>query len=263
MKAAVAQIACTLGDVPSNCLLITEYAARARLAGCDLVLFPEMVDTGYEVGAIEQCAGPKTGLAFSTASKAAAHERMYIACGLSEKEGGKIYNSLVVFGPEGELVGKYRKTHLFNPPPVSEGTCITAGDSLTVIDIGGFKCGLMICYDLRFPELARSLTLKGAEILLVASAWPFPRLEHWQVLLKARAVENQVYVLGANRVGNDAGCTFCGSSAIIDSYGMSCGTAAPDRSQLIVSDLDRETLEWSRKKLPMLQDRRPELYQLS
>ncbi len=260
MKAAIAQITCTPGDVPSNSLLIPEYAARARMAGCDFVLFPEMVDTGYEAGAIRQHASPRSGLPFTTASKAAAHERIHIACGLSEREGDRIYNTLAVFNPDGELVGKYRKTHLFNPPPVNEGSCITAGDSLVMLDIAGFKCGLMICYDLRFPEMARALTLKGAEVLLVSSAWPFPRSEHWQVLLKARAIENQVYVMGANRVGTDGGCTFCGSSAIVDPYGLNGATAAPDRSQLLVAEIDRETLDWSRSRLPVLKDRRPELY---
>lgn len=262
MKAAIAQIQSVLGDVPANCTLIAEYAARARAAGCDLVLFPEMTDTGYEASVIRESASTRTGLPFVTASKAAAHERLFIACGLSEREGDKIYNTLAVFGPEGELVGKYRKTHLFNPAPVNEGSCITAGDSLVVVNLGGLKCGLMICYDLRFPEMARTLALRGAEALLVASAWPFPRLEHWLVLLRARAIENQAFVLAANRVGTDAGCAFCGSSCIVGPYGMVRAAAPPDRAQMIMAEIDRDSLEWSRSKLPVFQDRRPGLYRL-
>lgn len=260
MRTAIAQVACTLGDVPANCALIAEHVARARAAGCELVLFPELTDTGYEVGAIRSSAQPRNGLAFMTASKAAAHERVFVACGLSEREDDKIYNSLVVFNREGELVGKYRKTHLFNQAPANEGSCMTAGDSLVVIDINGYQCGLMICYDLRFPEMARALALRGADVILIASAWPFPRVEHWQTLVKARAIENQVYLVAANRVGTDAGCTFCGSSCVVSPYGDVRGAGAPDRSQLVLANLDRETLDWTRAKMPVLTDRRPELY---
>jgi omega-amidase len=181
---------------------------------------------------------------------------------LSERKGGKIYNTLSVFDPRGRLVSRYRKVHLFNPPPVNEGDCITAGRELVLVDIGGFKCGLMICYDLRFPEMARSLALKGAEVILIASAWPFPRSEHWQILLRARAIENQCYVLAANRTGTDAGSTFCGSSSAIDPYGMALGVAAPDRSQLVIADIDRATLDWTRAKMPVFGDRRPDVYRL-
>jgi omega-amidase len=261
MKAGIAQIQCTPGDAPANCALIAEYAARARAAGCDLVIFPEMTDTGYDPSLIRQSASPWTGLPFQVASKAAAHEQLHIVCGLSEREGDQVYNSIAVLGPNGELTAKYRKMHLFNPPPVKEGECIAPGNSPVVIDIGGFKCGLMICYDLRFPELARTLALKGAEALLIASAWPFPRVEHWQVLLKARAIENQAYVIAANRVGSEGGMTFCGSSTVIDPYGVIVGSGVADRSQLIVGDLDRDMLNWVRGRMPVFTDRRPDLYQ--
>jgi len=262
MKIALAQIACAPGDVSANCALMVEQAARARAAGCSLVVFPEMSDTGYAVEVIRQAALPVTGEAFQAMKRVAARERIFIAAGLSERKAGKIYNTLSVFDPRGALIGKYRKAHLFNPPPVKEGDCVTAGNRLVLMDIGGFKCGLMICYDLRFPEMARSLALKGAEVILIASAWPFPRSEHWQVLLRARAIENQCYVLAANRTGTDAGSNFCGSSSVIDPYGMALGVAAPDRSQLVIADIDRATLDWARAKMPVFGDRRPDIYRL-
>ncbi len=260
MKFAVAQLKCTLGDVPANCAQWVALAEQAKQQGCDAIVFPEMSDTGYEVATIQQHASPWPGLPYNTARETAKRLGMYLLCGMSERDGENIYNTFAVFNRLGELKTKYRKTHLFSPSPVCEHLCVTAGEEFTVVDIDGFKCGLLICYDLRFPELARTLTLWGAEVLIISSAWQFPRVVHWNTLLAARAIENQAYVIASNRVGTDGPTNFCGSSRIIDPYGVIVASAAEDRSELIIGEVTRETIEWVRGRMPVLQDRRQDLY---
>lgn len=260
MKIAAAQITCALGDVPANCAQIAAQAQQARDQGCDAIVFPEMTDTGYEVATIQKTASAWPGAAFNAVQEAAAKNNLHVFCGMSEVEGRRLYNTLAVFDPSGKLIGKYRKAHLFSPAPVNEDRCFKAGDALVVVHIGDWKCGLMICYDLRFPEQARALALKGAEVLVIASAWQFPRVSHWNTLLAARAIENQAYVVAANRTGTDGAITFCGSSRIMDPYGVVVTSAAEDRPQLITGELSRETLDWVRGRMPVFRDRRPDLY---
>ena len=134
-------------------------------------------------------------------------------------------------------MAKYRKTHLFAPAPIEEDKCFTPGDALTSFDFGPLRFGLTICYDLRFPEIYRALAVdEGANVFAISSAWPFPRVEHQRVLATARAIENQSYVILANRVGKDDGVPFCGSSAVIDPYGVVVAAASADREELIVAE---------------------------
>ena len=260
MKIAVAQMKCVLGDVPANCRTLASLVERAGGHGCDVIVFPEICDTGYEMSVIREQASAWPGLPFDTAQSAAAKHGVHVICGLSEREGQSIYNSAAVFSPKGDLLAKYRKAHLFTPSPVNEDRCFTAGSSLEVVNIGGLKWGLMICYDLRFPELARALAVQGAEVLALCTAWPFPRVAHLQTLVQARAIENQTYVVSANRVGTDGPVTFCGSSCIIDPYGVIVASAAVDREELLIGEINRETLVWVRGRMPVFAGRRADLY---
>lgn len=260
MKFAVAQMSCVLGDVAANCARMAASAAEARAQGCDVVVFPEMADTGYEVEVIREKAGAWDGAAFAAMREIAVKNQMHVVAGISEREGDKIYNTSAVFAPDGSLLGKYRKIHLFSVAPVSEEKSITAGNSLTLVDVGGFKVGLFICYDLRFPELARTLTLRGAEVLVIVSAWQFPRVVHWNTLLAARAIENQTYVVACNRIGTDGPTNFCGSSRIIDPYGVVVASGAEDRSELIVGEVKKDVLQWARERMPVLKHRRGDVY---
>lgn len=262
MKIAVAQVNCSLGDVTSNCKQITSFAKRARGLGADVVIFPEMIDTGYEMLTVVKNASKWDGLPFVTAKQAAADLGLYVICGLSEREEGNIYNSLGVFEPAGDLIGKYRKTHLFSGSPVHEQRYLTQGNSLTVVRVGDMTFGLLICYDLRFPEISRMLVLNGAEVLVVCSAWPFPRDAHWKTLLAARAIENQVYVVAANRIGSDGPLTFCGSSCIVDPLGVTLTGGSHDSEELLISEISPEVVVSVRGSAPVLQDRRKDLYVL-
>jgi len=264
MKVGVAQIGCTPGDVPSNCAKIIEYARRAGDRGCGVVVFPEMVDTGYDMSMLDRIASPWDGkrddAPFVKAGNAAKEAGIYLVCGLSEKAGKNIFNTTAVFDPRGRLAGKYRKIHLAAYSLFEEDRYITAGDTVETVQVGDLMWGLIICYDIRFGELTRALVKKGAMAVQISSAWPFPRLVHWQTLTRARAIESQSYVIAANRVGTDAGVTFCGSSCIIDPYGVTVASAAADREELIVAEINREVVTSVREQLPFLQQRREDLF---
>lgn len=264
MRVGVAQICCVPGDVRTNCEKILSYAREAKARGCAAVVLPELVDTGYDMSKIGEiaCAWDfeREESPASITMAAARESRLYVLCGLSEKVEEGIFNSFAVFNPQGVLIGKYRKTHLAAYPLFKEDSYIVPGNSLETAQVADMKWGLAICYDIRFPEVSRSLALAGIEVLAHCSAFPFPRLSHWRTLVRARAIENQVYVLSANRVGTDAEVTFCGSSAIIDPYGVTVAEAAEDREELIVGEIRRDLVSAVRNYMPVLSQRREDLY---
>jgi len=219
-----------------------------------------MVDSGYELSVIREKASSWDEAPFQAIQKIAVENGIHVIGGISEKEGERIFNSIAAFNPSGELLGKYRKAHLAAYPPLDEDSCISPGNFLAIIEIGAMKWGLMICYDLRFPELSRSLVLKGAEVLMLCSAWHFPRVTHWKTLTCARAIENQAYFIAANRVGTDGLVTFCGSGCIVDPYGVIVASAAEDREALIVGEISKENLISVRSRMPIFQHRRADLY---
>ena len=259
MKIAAGQIACTLGDLAANICKLRDFAERAKTAGAELVVFPEMADTGYAMPVIMEQARPWSEGAVPELQKIARELSLGIISGISEKEGDAIFNSQVMIDSAGAIIAKYRKTHLF--APIEEDKCCTPGDALVSIDFGSLRFGLTICYDLRFPEIYRTLAVEeGANVFAISSAWPFPRVEHQRILATARAIENQSYVVLANRVGKDDGVPFCGSSVIIDPYGVAVAAASADREELIVAQVTREVIEAVRQRMPVLAHRRSDLY---
>jgi predicted amidohydrolase len=259
MKVAAAQIDCALGDPAANVRTMRNFAERARSAGAELVVFPEMSDTGYAMSVIRDQATSWNEGAVPVLQEIARNLSIAIIAGVSEREGDVIYNTQVVIDATGAIIGKYRKTHLF--APIEEDKCFVPGGELVSVALDPMTIGLTICYDLRFPEIYRALAVEqGAHTFVVSSAWPFPRMEHLRVLATARAIENQSYVVLANRVGRDDGVPFCGSSAVIDPYGSLMAAASADREELIVADLSMEVLRTVRERMPVFEQRRPELY---
>ncbi len=225
MKIGIAQINCHPGELSGNVNAIVSMAQRAARAGCDLLLAPEMADTGYDMETVRRHASTWDHGPCASLRTAASDHGIAIICGLSEREGDRIYNTAAVIDATGELIGKYRKVHMFSMPPVCEDKCLVPGDALVTVRLGGFTFGLMICYDIRFPEMARALALAGADVLAVLAAWPPPRIEHWRLLNAARAVENQIYVAAANLVGSDGPLAFVGNSIILDPSGKPIASA--------------------------------------
>jgi omega-amidase len=261
MKIAAAQIACSLGGLDANLRKIRAFASRAKNAGAELVVFPEMSDTGYSMTVIKKYATEWTEGTVPRLEQIAQEFSIAIICGVSEREGDCIYNAQVLVDATGEIAATYRKTHLFSPAPIEEHKCFTAGGALTSCKIDNVLLGLGICYDLRFPEFYRALAVEHhANVLINSSAWPFPRVEHLRTLAVARAIENQSYMIVANRVGTDEGVTFCGSSAVVDPYGVIVAAASSDREELIQADVSQEVINSVRNKMPVFEDRRRDLY---
>jgi omega-amidase len=261
MKIAVAQISCSLGDPEANLSKVHDFSRRGKDVSAELIVFPEMTDTGYSMPVIQKHADHwKTGFVASL-QEIASQLSMAIVSGVSERDGSSIYNSQVLVDAKGDIVAKYRKTHLYAVAPVEEQTCFVPGDEFVSFELGGLKFGFSICYDLRFPEIYRKLvTEKNVDAFLISSAWPFPRVEHWCVLAQARAIENQAYVIASNRVGKDDELWFCGSSAIIDPRGVVIAAASADREELIYADVSRELVHSVRQRLQSLGHRRQDLY---
>jgi predicted amidohydrolase len=247
--------------VNANVAKMRDFAERAKAAGADWIVFPEMSDTGYVMSAIRECARPWSEGAVPQLRSVAKQLAIGIIAGVSEREGECIFNSQVVISSAGEIVGKYRKTHLFSPAPTEEHLTCAAGDELATVPLGDFRCGLGICYDLRFPEFHRTLaTEHNVNVFAVSAAWPFPRIEHLRALSIARAIENQSYLVLANRVGRDGGGVLCGTSCIIDPYGLVIAAASPHEEQLLVADPSMDYLRSIRDSIRVFEHRRRDVY---
>src|SRR6266567_9034206 len=248
MKVAVAQISCSLGDSEANLLKVRDFCARAKETDADLIVFPEMIDTGYSMLAIQAHAASWSGGFVPGLQEIARQLSIAIVSGVSERDGASIYNSQVAVDQQGKIIAKYRKTHLFAVAPIEEHKCFSSGDDFTSFALGRLHFGLSICYDLRFPEIYRKLAIEqNANALIVSSAWPFPRVGHLRKLAMACAIENQSYVIAANRVGADDGVSFCGTSSIIDPGGLIVASASQDREELIQAELSEELVSSTRR----------------
>ena len=262
MKVAVAQISCSLEDPEANLLKVRDFTRRAKdEAGADLIVFPEMIDTGYSMPVIRANANHWKSGFVPGLQEIARKLSIAIVAGVSERNGSSIYNSQVLIDSHGDIPAKYRKTHLCAVAPVEEQTCFAPGNSFASFELGGLHFGFSICYDLRFPEMYRKLvTEHDVHAFVISSAWPFPRDEHFRVLAQARAIENQSYVIASNRVGKDDDLWFCGSSAIIDPRGVVVAAASADREELIAADLSEELVLSVRSRVESLSHRREDLY---
>src|SRR5437867_1775281 len=261
MKIAVAQISCSLGDPEANLLKVRDFSSRARDVGAELIVFPEMTDTGYSMPVIRAHANHWTSGFVPGLQEIAKKLSIAIVSGVSERDGSSIYNSQILVDANGDVLAKYRKTHLYAVAPVQEQTCFAPGDSFVSFAFGDLRFGFSICYDLRFPEMYRKLaTEQNVGDFLISSAWPFPRDEHFRVLAQARAIENQSYVIASNRIGKDDALWFCGNSAIIDPRGVIVAAASADREELIQADLSQELVRSVRQRVESLAHRREDLY---
>jgi predicted amidohydrolase len=261
VKIAAAQISCALGDLDANVRKIADFSALAKKSGAALVLFPEMSDTGYSMPVIEKCARPRKEGAVTQLQEIARENSIAVVAGISEREAGSIFNAQAFIDADGELLAKYRKTHLVTAAPLDERVCLSPGNEFVTAKIDKFNVALSICYDLRFPEMARTLVVKhGANVIVNSSAWPVVRAEHLRILALARAVENQSYFIIANRVGTDDGVTLCGGSLIVDPSGKILASASSDCEELIAAEISADVIAQVRDLVRVFDHRRPELY---
>ncbi|AWB44948.1 carbon-nitrogen hydrolase [Paenibacillus sp. CAA11] len=224
----------------------------------DVLVLPEMWNTGYALAQIQDLADP--GGQNSRAwlrDFAREHDVHLVAGSIAEKQGEQVRNTMYVIDRLGQEAGVYSKIHLFRL--MQEEKHLAAGQHPVTFELDGTLAGASICYDIRFPELARLLALKGAKVLFVPAEWPHPRLQHWRTLLTARAIENQMYVVACNRVGEGGGDRFFGHSLIIDPWGEIVAEGG-EEEEIITGSISLGTVDEVRGRIPVFEDRRPELY---
>lgn len=265
---AVAQMKPVLGNPEDNIVkmsaMIREIATQQHV---DLIVFPELITSGAELGLrFTEVAQRIPGATVNLIAKRANEYGLYVAFGMASKEKVEsvLYNSAVLVGPEGELVEVYNKVHLRG----EERMAFREGFKLPVIETEIGTLGLMIGYDLAFPEVARALTLEGAELICVLANWEASGLDEWKTYLRARAYENAVYVAGANRVGEDVTMTFGGESMIVGPRGEIHASLAastdPNSGEpqegAAIARLDLDQVRESREEFQYIQNRQPTVY---
>ena len=255
---ALAQMAIALGRPQENRQMAQDLATQAAARGADLLLLPELWATGYDLARASEYATTLDSGHFSLMTGLAQAHGLYVAgTALEANPGGKPFNTAVLFAPDGTRVGAYRKVHLW--APLGEVEHLTPGDVMPAFDLPWGRVAMAICYDLRFPELWRRLADAGAQLVLIPAEWPVRRVEHWRLLLRARAVENQLFVAGCNRAGADADGEFGGHSAVADPWARVL-TEAGSESGLFVTTIETDEVARARRLFPFLADRRPEVY---
>jgi predicted amidohydrolase len=262
---------CATGTKEANLSLIRRMVRDAveGVKKLDVVCLPEYCYGVPTADTSRDLAESIPGNYSEEIAKLAERYKVNISAGSFAEKGErrKIYNASLFFNRRGEIIGKYRKTHLMNAMNYRESDSVLPGDSIAVFETDFGRVGVMVCYDLRFPELARTMTSQGAEIIFVPSAFPSglplpPRTDHWDVLTKCTALLNSVYVVATNQFGQDHGENYFGRSSVIDPWGTRT-VQATGRQGIIYGAIDLEYERHVKAILATWNNRRPELYHLS
>ena len=246
-----------IGHSHQNLERAAAWIQEAGRRGSDLALLPELWYDGLDYAQARDLASELDEGAFAHMSRLARVANLYLAGSAFELSGLNCYNTLALFSPAGELVSAYRKVHLFGP--MDEDRHLQPGEELVLADLAWGQFGLAICYDLRFPEMFRRYAVDGAAVVLLPAQWPLARLDHWRTLVQARAIENQMFVLACNRAGCDGEVQFGGHSVVCDPWGQRLIEAGTEDS-LLTAVIDLKRVAGARERIPVLRDRRPDLY---
>lgn len=225
----------------------------------DVVLLPETWNTGFAPGKLDPALadedGARTGEVFGALAKELGLN--IVAGSVANRRDGRLYNTAYVFDRTGDCVASYDKTHLFSP--MGEDAAFARGGRLARFALDGARCSVLICYDLRFPELSRTLALDGLDVLFVVSQWPEKRISHLSALACARAIENQAFVALCNSCGEAFGAKYGGRSALIDPWGEILAEAGGEEA-VFAAQIDLAALGEIRASIPVFRDRRGEMY---
>jgi len=257
LRLSLGQMDVSLGNPETNFEQVRAWTAEAAQNGSALVVFPELWSTGYDLENWPQHASRLGEGMFAQLADLAGEFKIAIAGSILEVQDGKCYNTLAWFEATGGLKAVYRKVHLFRL--MAEEKWLTPGDASVLVDADWGPTGLAICYDLRFTELFRKYALSGAKLVIVPAEWPSRRTAHWQTLLRARAIENQMFVVAVNRVGVSKEEHFGGRSAVIDPWGEALVEGGGDPA-LLHTEIDLALVDEVRRRIPVFEDRRPEVY---
>ena len=253
--AAAIQFNVKQGDVDANLAYVREALYRVAGEGVDLVVLPEMWSSGFAYRNLNELALRTAGIVAELLILSR-ELKLVIVGSMPEPNGDRVFNTIYVTD-NGVLAGIYRKIHLFSL--LGEDRAFSGGDSWLLAETSIGKVGVIICYDLRFPELSRRLAVEGAQVICVPAQWPKPRQEHWRTLLRARAIENQLFVVSCNACGIIGTLNFFGMSMIIDPKGELLAESGEGECE-IVAELDMRAMADWRAQIPCFSDRKPELY---
>ncbi len=269
LKAALLQTRVS-EDKEENLRMVREKLADLRGEKPDLVTLPEMFNCPYQTDLFPAYAEPEGGTCWQALSQMAKDEQIYLAAGSIPEadEKGKVYNTAYVFDREGRQIAKHRKMHLFDINVTGgqyfkESDTLTAGDQVTVFDTEFGKIGLCICFDIRFPELSRLMAQEGARIILIPGAFNMTTgPAHWELSFRARALDNQVYLLGTAPARDpQSSYTSWGHSIVVGPWGDVQGQL-DEKEGVLIRELNLDEIDRIRRDLPLLKSRRLDLYQL-
>jgi len=255
-KAGVVQFDVKKGQIEDNLNTAIGHLEKMVSQKVSLAVLPEMFTCSFDKENLHEHS-TFTATILDRLSLFAGKNKLAIAGTLPVKENDQIYNTMVFIDVDGNIKGLYRKLHLFQL--TGEHLYYTPGNKCVTIDSSFGRIGLMICYDLRFPELARSLFLKDAQLIVISAQWPEPRKEHWKALIKARSIENQLFMVCSNRTGTDEDLQFPGESMITDPLG-SVLVSAGSSEGVACADIEMKQVETFRTLIPCAADRRHDIY---
>lgn len=262
LRVALIQMDCVIQDKKTNLEKANEYIDQLD-GRADVVCFPEFFTTGYNLDLIgddffqlaESIPGPTT----ESMGRQARKYNLAIVGTIVEKDNdikGVLYDTTFFLDAKGQLVGKYRKSHLYP----TEHRYFCSGNSLPVFDLGRFKAGAAVCFDHAFPQLFSILALQGAEIVFIPSVVPVGYEYLLDLRTRARAQDNQFFTVAVNRVGQEGEFTYCGLSQVVNPRGEVIAKAAPTKEEILVAELDLGLILKERMQEPILRSMRPELY---
>ena len=261
MRVALFQGPAVAGEVAANIDAIARAAEKAADRGAEVLITPEMSATGYNIGELSaQRAEPKEGPIFDAVATVARHAGLAVLYGYPERAEGGIFNAVALVNSDGSALAHYRKTHLFGD--LDRGLFAPGDDLVVQLELGGLTCGLAICYDMEFPEVARAHADAGTDVLLAPTGLMAPFEVVSTVLVPARAYENQLFTVYVNRCDVEDDLDYCGLSCAVGPDGADLARAGSGE-ELLVVDLDPDLLTRSRAINTHLADRRTDLYSTS
>ena len=259
MNISCIQMDMALGKREENFLRARTLAEKAMEEKPDVLVFPELWDVGFfpreELLSLSLGEEERAKAFFGTLARQ--FNVNIVAGSIASRREGKVYNTALVFDRTGSCIARYDKSHLFSP--MGENDWFAPGHRLCTFFLDAVPCGLLICYDLRFPEAARTLALSGMDVLFVVAQWPRERVSQMKTLLSARAVENQVYALCCNSCATAGDTVYGGNSCAFDPLG-NCLSQAGEREEILPVSCDPGSLPALRKAIPVFGERRPEIY---
>jgi len=259
LKISLAQTNIQFADPRANLEKAIHLISQAASSGSQMVLFPELWSSGFDLENSRKYAH-QNKIILENLSTFVKDNNISVGGSLLLEENGNLFNTFTILSSDGKITASYHKIHLFHP--MQEHEACQPGHSLQMLDISPFRAGLAICYDLRFPELFRSYAIKGANLFLIPAQWPLKRIDHWKLLIRARAVENLAFVVAVNCAGKIGPDYFGGSSAVISPWGETLVEGDETSEELLHVEIDLDQVTRARRGITALEERRPDVYDL-